>query len=708
MGKSQSWGGLIGLNIDDLLSLMASRDAAFPEIAEAPVGARFGDLEVESFVEPELGLELAEAKDRVPQVVLVYAPAAVGKTVMARNIARRSNNPYWDLAAFRMGSAFFSGLISRAYGVAEFERFVNELRAGGVTLVLDAADEASVGSASSAYEAAIDDLAGLLKGTQPTHVQAVIFGREETILETAGRLDVHQLNCRIVSVRYFARERAREFVSVVAKKDSGDALLPDFYSFLDEFFGRVMDAFGSQDWADVESFLGYAPVLDSVATFYRTADNAYARLQEFTAPSSRLAVWELLSKLIFDIMIRERDKFAKSFGGASEPKAQFGASAYQPSFQCSLLLSDAPNAMSAEPTLTDETDPEWLADIDSKVHDWFRQHPFTPAFGARGSSNPLAAFANAAFRDFTVALAAEQDDTELHESTSAYLRAHDVNPSVMLSRFIEVRAQGGTLRQLPGELLAAVLESHASAGTTQPNLYLFEHVPDDPDAASEGVVVSFSGQPDAEGIDVPVRIADEVRLGRHLSNIVAHLPSQNLIIGHMVPECQVGPLVMLRCHQLTSRSPEVRVVGSDQDKAVIEAEQLGGMTRIIHGVPSSLTLRTPPLPYPWERFRIAPDPAAGPVEADLLSLGLEMKTIAGWFSLGTGRFDAAKMDVILAKGRASRRMFDFCASEDLIWRDEKEYRFRNPFSSTTVKAVDLADASYRTWLERVWRRTLGA
>ena len=692
------------MDVNQLVSLMSNRATPFPEVESAPHGARYGDIPVERFVPPTLGIELAPDGDRVPNVILVYAPAAVGKSIMARHIARTTKNPYWDLAAFRLGSSFFSGTISQTYGVSATENFVGALRDGEITLVLDAADEASVGSTSTGYFAAIDDLCGLLRGTSPARVQAVIFGREETVLETAAKLESEGIALQALSVRYFAQAEARDFVKILAVESAGEKLLPEFWTFLDELFSKVMDAFGTTAWSEVESFLGYAPVLDSVATFYRTADNAYARLQEFGSPSSRLAVWELLFELILEIMERERDKFAQSFGGDHALKRAFAASAYEVQFQCRLLVAEIPDSIPAEPELNEFTDAEWLSTIDAQVHDWFAQHAFTPAFSANKSENPLKAFSNVAFRDFVVSLIADVDDRELLETTAAYLRAHDVNPSVMLSRFVEVRARRGRLGALPGALAGAIVDSHAAGGVNEPTLWIVEDSSEEDDWDDPGVKIVFGGEKhDSESVEVPLDCGSELLLGRQISNLVVHLPSVAVAFGYMVAEAQLGPQALIRCSSFDSRCPEVRAVGSGDQRVVVEARAINGATRLIHGDPESLSLRVPPVAYPWERFRVGTVSHGEVGRAELLSLGLELRTIAGWFSQGSGHFGAEKMNTILMKGRASRSMFDFCMREDCIWQDGLEYRFSAPFGLSTIRMIDLGDDEYRRWLERSWR-----
>lgn len=703
------------MDIRELVDLVAQREVPFPEIQEAPRGARFGDLPSETFVPAELELDLPWEYASTPNVVLIHAPAAVGKSVLARHLARSTYNPYWDLSAFRMGSAFFSGTVARTYGVPAVESFTHELAAGELTLILDAVDEAAVGSTSTSYFAALDDLAAMINGMSAGVSQAVLLGREETILATAGRLEEAGIRVGVLSVKYFSEPRAREFVRVLAGKDSPSGrLLPDFDSFLDEFFSRVTRAFATSKWQELKSFLGYAPVLDSVATFYREAENAYATLQDFRAPESHLAVWELLSDLIRVILEREQSKFANNFGGESTHKRRFGASAYTPEHQCRLLLSSEPDQVPTNPELTDDVEPDWLNDIQLGVNDWFHNHPFVPAFAPQTRPNPLKIMANAAFRDFTVAFSAELDDASVVEETASFLGAHDVNASVMLSKFVQVEARRGALSVLPSRLVGAVVDSHAVGDPDEGQLILSEQVrPDggDDDDAIE-MSLQFHRRDTRYGVvELPVIIEGEVILGREVRNLLVYAPSHEVSIGSFSPEAQLGPSVSIRCLHFASQSPEVRVFGRDDrasdgdDRRVkIRANSVGGMTRLVHGVPASLEMIVPPVAYPWERFRIeVDDKQAAFADDDLVYLGLEFRTIAQWFTRGKGKFEATKMDTIIAKGRASRKMFDYCVHDDVVWRDKTDYRFRSPFMNTVVQGIVLTDSEYRAWLVGAWR-----
>lgn len=98
-------------------------------------------------------------------VVLISAPGAVGKTTLAREIARRIGSPLWNLGNVNVGTEFLTGAIARAFGDAEFSRVKSELASGDRALVMDGLDEARLRAGGAEFRRVLGAPCGRLSNT---------------------------------------------------------------------------------------------------------------------------------------------------------------------------------------------------------------------------------------------------------------------------------------------------------------------------------------------------------------------------------------------------------------------------------------------------------------------------------------------------------------------------------------------------------------
>lgn len=165
--------------------------AQMPIVNEIPIVDRRVGIQYatrsEAFVPPpiETDDDLGSA-----QVVLVVAPAAVGKTTIANEIAAVSGAPIWNLAATQVGSNSFVGGLAQCFGANELMPLFANLGAGRGLVVLDALDETHLRSGYQNLEAFIQDIAQVVRESPSPSV--VILARVETavvaqlMLELAG------------------------------------------------------------------------------------------------------------------------------------------------------------------------------------------------------------------------------------------------------------------------------------------------------------------------------------------------------------------------------------------------------------------------------------------------------------------------------------------------------------------------------------------
>src|SRR4051794_13659213 len=198
----------------DLLSWLG-QGANFPSLGDVrtgwPPGAISTDVqELGTFVSPDIVVD-PQSQASQPKVLVVSAPAAVGKTELAKSIAARTGNPLWDLSKFNVGSNFFSGTLVKAYGGAGYARFEAALRENRAALVLDATDEALGKAGRGNFGEAINDLGYRLGSAEGSRASAGLLGRPESVTFPCVNLAEAGLPWGLLDVSFFAEPHSREF-----------------------------------------------------------------------------------------------------------------------------------------------------------------------------------------------------------------------------------------------------------------------------------------------------------------------------------------------------------------------------------------------------------------------------------------------------------------------------------------------------------------
>lgn len=692
------------MKIDDLIARMPRRESQVPLIDGHPAGVTLPPADPSTtFVEPLLapfeGIESENNAD--PRVILIAASAAVGKTTLATHLARTTNNPYWDLSKFAMGSGFFSGIVSTAYGVEYYANLIEDIRNGRICLILDAVDEAIVASTSTNFIASLQNLSEVIGKTEAKQASVIFFGRPETITDTYLYLADLGIASEVLEVSYFSETDAKKFVKQKVIVSEG-AILGEIDPFIDTFFLRVMDAFNSQEWAVVGSFLGYAPVLDSLALFYCESENAYKELNDFVSDGSR--TWSLIASMLKRVLTRETEKFANSFGGTNSAKRKFAASTYSLETQVSWLLADDLVSMGAEPDLSLAEETEWLADIEQALRDQFEVHPFLKSQRGDHSKNVLLGFTSAAFRDFVVAEFLKSGPRYYLAVLRSYWLQPEVVPSMMLSRF--VRSMFDRDEPLDAQAFAFIFDSHSKQNNDNAELMYVEFADEvNPSVGSyEDYLTLTFGEDTGEDTRLLIGLENpSLDLGRSAAHAIIAVPSLKVSIGSQLAECDLGPSIAIDCDIFSAQSSELHInhaapgVSSQSGRlgASIRATKLEGVVRKITGSREVFSVSVALAPYPWQPFKRTEVRHEEPSEAELLFTGLALRRIAVWFGRGGMRFAKTKMDTILSKGRASQPLFRFLISRNLIWNDETFYRMSGEVSIGSIRTLNFTDTEYK-------------
>lgn len=428
-----------------------------------------------NFVRPPLQIEQLYQNNQ--PIVIISAPGAVGKSALARFICGEKKSFLIDLSKLRLGSHTFRGTISNFFGDDNYSSIMSDLKNGKILFVLDAFDEAEIISGSKGIEIFLEELFGLVKDAPNTCL--IFLARTSTADFMNLYLDYFaseqglKLIHSVYSIDYFLENQAIEFiekqVSQLKKdddsvyhttkhsktfKDALNEIFTLFYNTLDEKVEK------SKEWNNdyVRSFLGYAPVLQTIALYLSDRDNYQITLNEIRKNHYMGAnlICELMNRLLY----REQDKLVKKLQQEHINKNWDGwDSLYTPIEQLQRLFLYLNRKEYME--IHDDEIPSWLVDdYKNAIDNFLRQHPFVRE----------RKFTGPAFRDYTFArlLAEKVDYTDVKD---AWHNSSDDSVNILSPLFAQIYAnlsKGITY----GDIVGYIYESATSGGVFSNQLRL--------------------------------------------------------------------------------------------------------------------------------------------------------------------------------------------------------------------------------------------
>jgi len=503
----------------------------------------------------------------------------------------------WDLARFQVGTDTFSGTILSCFGDSA-PAVLGGLDRGEFLLVLDALDEAHVRAGVQNFEAFLEDITRRLK-TARSQPALVLFARSETSDLIAVALEINDVPFARLTVDFFDRKHADDFLE---KRLGGRS--SRFAEARDRFFGLVyqlLDVDPQQAWnqAKVRSFLGYAPVLEAIASFlnvtnYQNLLNELEEVERNADLSSSGMQWRFLGQIINTLLKRERDKVIRAVRGALEAEAnRHGWKSWDDLFdgdeQCGRVLA---KVLQAPLTLSMRGMPPALASrYEEALTPNLAEHVFV---GEKGN------FANVVFAEYSYAWALTRGTRQLRLRLRAQLGEY--RPSPILGRFVVAlgaESDGGVI--IDGEDLGLIYESFLSQTTRQINvtIAMFGN-------GNEVDCIISSEERDSEEVVFRVAVSPEgVYLRRRLTHGQVYIDAA-IRLGIPGSGFLLGPDVEVGCGKLTMAASALEI--DVEGDVVLVAESLATESydlrlRTFNGGKGRLRVLWPDLAYPWIQFR---------------------------------------------------------------------------------------------------------
>lgn len=314
------------------------------------------------------------------RVILISAVGATGKSTLAEEMSCRLQCPIVNLGeAEVMGGNSLTGIIYKKMSPADGASFVEELQAGHATMILDGLDEGFQRTKTQGYFDFLDDMIGM---TADNGKSFILLGRTNAIELAALHLDSRGVKTITYQIEPFTIDQAKDFIRLIMKDEKGvDVYGKPYQDLLDYIITSIGGFFKDRQEAkscQYERFIGYAPVLLSIAAFLQKNKTNYQRvLEEFRRDQLRG------TSLVINIVegILKRDKELKIMPQLIEPmikdrsqefQNQARTQAYNYDEQCARVLYRCLNRDYTFPATGDEA---FDFAYNQGISRWIDEHP---------------------------------------------------------------------------------------------------------------------------------------------------------------------------------------------------------------------------------------------------------------------------------------------------------------------------------------------
>lgn len=386
--------------------------------------------DIYKYVEPLFSL--ASDDNLSPRFIIFSAPGATGKTALAKYICHHKGGIYWDLPDNKVAEYSLQGALQNAVGIENLSTFYTRLKNGKDFLVIDGFDEAEAGSGRSGIEFFLRDLNSITDGCE--HTCAVLTARTESAIFIKNYLINNNISFIHYEVGYFAEHAAKQYI-VNGLEKMHVQYTNVVRSCIDAQFNTIRGKLMNED---VNSFLGYAPVLKALTVAYDEEKNTL-HLLEKTLNSENSC--HLLKTILYDLLERERGKFLKALKVKLPKVTAFSENVYDKQEQ--LLRIFGKLAYNDESLFVPDIDKsipvEYHEEYLEVINTQLSQHPFIKAI--EKDNMPYYEFAGVAFQDFVVAFSLAFTDSR--EFVREYLSGlNKYCPSQLLIEFYNIFSKG--------------------------------------------------------------------------------------------------------------------------------------------------------------------------------------------------------------------------------------------------------------------------
>lgn len=315
------------------------------------------------------------------RIILVSAVGATGKTTLAKELSYQLKCPIVDLGCSEvMAGNSLTGILFKKLDFNDSYAFVNDLRSGNATMIIDGLDEGFQRTKTQGYYDFLDDVITL---SSQQGKSFILMGRTNAIELAALHFESKNVPTITYQIEPFTIQQAEDFINANLKEEPGIDIFSKPYNEVKRYIIESIGGF-FKDRQDVkknqyERFIGYAPVLLSIAEFLRkNKDNFQRVLADFQ--KDQLKGTSLVIGIVEGILRRDKEMKIqpqlideKLQGRSDDFQRKAREMAYSFDEQCARVLYRCLDKPYTHPVTGDERfDFEYAQGIER----WIDEHPF--------------------------------------------------------------------------------------------------------------------------------------------------------------------------------------------------------------------------------------------------------------------------------------------------------------------------------------------
>lgn len=498
----------------------------------------------EKFVPPILSsvaeYTTAEIKDAC--IILIEAVGASGKTELTKHLSYRLQCPILDLGTTKVVAGnSLTGLLNKRMRREDAGRYMDYISEGKSTIIIDALDEGYMKTNNQGYLDFLDDVLSL---EPKSSCPIIMAGRYNAVELAALYLDEKEIPFITLQIEPFTLLKAKDFIDNSVKNMSKirfAQVYRDTRDYLLETIGGFFRDQGSIKNKASERFLGYAPVLQSIAAFFDENTNYQVVLQELQERRTRSV------SLIVDVIERilERDRKEKVFPNFLDPliserseefKELVRSVVYTNEEQCARILYKVMNR--PFPNM-DIDDPSFEAIYNEHISAWIDEHPFL-------GKNEIG---NIVFESYI--LATLVPCPKYRNAAYDYIKSHGVS---YMFAYIYKELHG--FAQIDNKILPYIYSSFAELNSPQSYYTMHLDYVQDKDVKKLCEFEFVGSEADMEVYDGTVSYSpdDIIDFGDSLRNISINVPMDYCLSGRKV---HLSAPVYIRCNNFNVNSEEL-------------------------------------------------------------------------------------------------------------------------------------------------------
>ncbi len=332
------------------------------------------------FIEPSFDMILA--CDERPQVILISAVGATGKTTLASQLSFETKLPLLDLSQHKpVADNTLTGLITNSFAVETISEILGSIGEGKYGIIIDGLDEGRSKTTEKAFEAFLDDLIKMSR--KSVNTAFVLMGRVQAIEECWSYLVEQQMRVLLLAISPFKLTAAKKYINGVSGIGNMSPHRANYEKVRDLILDRLSTAFRDETnvSTDFMSFIGYPPVLDAIGTLLRDESNYFKLFEDLNREDFDRNEVKLLLDISERILLREREEkvvpniIKPLFEDYSpeEEKRRILRDIFSPKEQCLRLL----HRCSSSPLNLEVIKDTVINDkYEESLHHWLEEHPF--------------------------------------------------------------------------------------------------------------------------------------------------------------------------------------------------------------------------------------------------------------------------------------------------------------------------------------------